>query len=61
MTSAFENLSGPAVWRVLDMCHNIRNMGEYEGDLRVDNRIVTDLTIACQTVAERVDALPPLK
>ena len=52
---------GPAVWRVLDKCHNIRNLGEYEGDLNVDNRIVTDLAAACQTVADCVDALPPLK
>lgn len=50
----------PAVWRVLDKCHNIRNLGEYEGDLNVDKRIVTDLVSACPTVAERVDALPPL-
>lgn len=49
---------GPAVWRVLDKCHNIRNLGEYEGDLNVDERIVKDLVAACQAVAERVDALP---
>ena len=52
---------GPSVWRVLDKCHNIRNLGEYEGDLNVDNRIVTDLVTACQSVADRVNALPPLK
>lgn len=51
---------GPAIWRVLDKCHNIRNLGEYEGDLNVDERIVTDLVAACQAVADRVDALPPL-
>lgn len=51
---------GPAVWRILDKCHNIRNLGEYEGDLNVDDRIVTDLLAACQAVAERVAALPPL-
>ena len=51
---------GPAVWRVLDKCHNIRNLGEYEGDLNVDARVVTDLVAACQAVADRVDALPPL-
>lgn len=51
---------GPAVWRVLDKCHNIRNLGEYEGDLNVDERIVTDLVAACQAVAERANALPPL-
>lgn len=51
---------GPAVWRVLDKCHNIRNLGEYEGDLNIDDRIVTDLLTACQVVAERVNALTPL-
>lgn len=53
------NLS-PGIWRVLDKCHNIRNLGEYEGDLNIDDRIVMDLVAACQSVADRVDALPPL-
>lgn len=39
---------GPAIWRVLDKCHNIRNLGEYEGDLNVDERIVKDLVAACR-------------
>lgn len=52
---------GPEVWRVLAKCHNIRNLGEYEGDLNVDARIVSDLMTACQTVAEKVDALMPLE
>lgn len=52
---------GPEVWRVLAKCHNIRNLGEYEGDLNIDDRIVTDLLMACQMVAEKVDALAPLK
>ncbi len=52
---------GPAVWRVLDKCHNIRNLGEYDGDLNVDDRIVADLLTACQAVSDRVDALMPLK
>ena len=51
---------GPDVWRVLDKCHNIRNLGEYEGHLNIDGRIVTDLVVACQAVAVRVDALSPL-
>jgi hypothetical protein len=29
---------GPEVGRVLDKCHNIRNLGEYEGLLDVDER-----------------------
>ena len=48
---------GPEVWRVLSKCHDIRNLGEYEGDLNIDERIVTDLVAACQTVATKVDAL----
>jgi hypothetical protein len=48
---------GPKVWRVLAKCHDIRNLGEYEGDLNVDDRIVADLVEACQTVAEKLGTL----
>ena len=48
---------GPEVWRVLAKCHEIRNLGEYEGDLNVDERIVTDLVDACGKVAAALDAL----
>ncbi len=50
---------GPEVWRVLDKCHQLRNLGEYEGDLNIDARIVTDLLAACRTVAAKVQALAP--
>lgn len=43
---------GPEVWRVLDKCHNTRNLGEYEGLLDVDQRLVEDLIIATQAVAD---------
>lgn len=48
---------GPEVWRVLSKCHDVRNLGEYEGDLNVDERLVTDLLGACRKVAAKVDAL----
>lgn len=51
---------GPEVWRVLAKCHNIRNLGEYEGDLNIDDRIVGDLITACQIVAAKVDTLARL-
>lgn len=51
---------GPEVWRVLSKCHDIRNLGEYEGDLNVDERIVTDLIAACHVVAARVGELPKI-
>lgn len=43
---------GPEVWRVLDLCHNKRNLGEYEGLLEVDARLVADLITAAQGVAD---------
>lgn len=45
---------GPEVWRVLDKCHHLRNVAEYEGALDVDARIVTDLVAACETVAAKL-------
>lgn len=43
---------GPEVWRVLDKCHNTRNLGEYEGLLDVDERLVADLIQATTAVAK---------
>ena len=51
---------GPEVWRVLSKCHDARNLGEYEGMLEVDTRLVADLIMACQLVANKLSALPPL-
>jgi hypothetical protein len=51
---------GPEVWRVLSKCHDARNLGEYEGMLEVDTRLVTDLIMACQQVADKLGALPLL-
>jgi hypothetical protein len=45
---------GPEVWRVLDKCHNTRNLGEYEGMLDVDERLVTDLIDATAAVAHAI-------
>ena len=51
---------GPEVWRVLDKCHKLRNLGEYEGDLNVDERLVIDLIAACRAVAAKVKGLKPI-
>lgn len=45
---------GPEVWRVLSRCHEIRNLSEYEGGLDISDRLVDDLIIAAQKVADRV-------
>ena len=49
-----------AVWRVLAKCNQVRNQGEYEGDLNVDERLVNDLIAACKSVADALSKLPPL-
>jgi hypothetical protein len=35
---------------VLDLCHNKRNLGEYEGMMDVDARLVINLIAAAQRV-----------
>ena len=47
---------GPEVWRVLDKCHNTRNLGEYEGMLDVDEGLVADLIAATQKVCDALRA-----
>ena len=36
---------------MLAKAHDTRNLGEYEGDLNVDERLVTDLVRAAEAVA----------
>lgn len=48
---------GPEVWRVLAKCHETRNLGEYEGDLNISDRLVADLIAACRAVAAKLDTL----
>ncbi|MGH8116099.1 MAG: hypothetical protein ACREPJ_02135 [Rhodanobacteraceae bacterium] len=45
---------GPEVWLVLDKCHHIRNVAEYEGMLDIGERVVADLVAACETVAAKL-------
>ena len=51
---------GPDVWRVLDKCHKVRNQGEYEGFLNIDERLIADLIAAATTVLEALEARGPL-
>jgi len=52
--------AGPEVWRVLAKCHELRNRSEYEGDLDINERLVTDLVGACHIVAAKLAALQPI-
>jgi hypothetical protein len=49
---------GPEVWRVLSKAHDLRNLGEYEGDLNIDDRIVADLITAARVVAAALEKKP---
>lgn len=49
---------GPEVWRVLAKCHDMRNRGEYEGLLGINERILADLIVATHAVADKLRALP---
>ena len=51
---------GPPVWRVLATCHQRRNALEYEGHLEVDERLLTDLLKATETVYEAILRLGPV-
>jgi len=51
---------GAEVWRVLAKCHEVRNLGEYEGDLNIDDRLLVDLLAASKSVAAALEKLNPL-
>jgi hypothetical protein len=47
-------------WRVLDQAHRKRNLAEYEGDLEMDEALVTALIRVAEEVARGVAALGPI-
>lgn len=44
-------------WRVLDQAHRKRNLAEYEGDMDVDEQLVTATLRVAQEVKERLKEL----
>lgn len=51
---------GAEVWRVLALCHDRRNLAEYEGHLEVDEQLVVDLLSATDRLLAAVEALAPI-
>lgn len=39
---------GPEIWRILDKCHYLRNIAEYEGCLDINEQILNELLQATQ-------------
>lgn len=44
-------------WRVLDMCHNARNIAEYEGHLDVNEQLLIELKSITKDIQTLVKAL----
>ncbi|MFM2188995.1 MAG: hypothetical protein RLZZ452_951, partial [Pseudomonadota bacterium] len=51
----------PSVWRVLAKAHDLRNLSEYEGMMRINASIVRDLICAANEVLRALrHAQPPI-
>jgi hypothetical protein len=50
-----------AKWRVLDKCHQVRNLAEYEGHLEFEPQLLKELISISQEILIRVNALAPIK
>lgn len=50
-----------AKWRVLDQCHNARNLAEYEGHLDVNPQLLKELLSISKEVQALVAKLPTIK
>lgn len=48
-----------AEWRVLALCHERRNLAEYEGFMEVDEQLLNDLLRITGSLAEKVAQLAP--
>ena len=48
---------GPEYWRVLALCHERRNVAEYQGHLEVEEKLVSDLLRVTEMLLAKVSAL----
>ncbi|MDC1288355.1 hypothetical protein N8198_10765 [Gammaproteobacteria bacterium] len=49
-----------AKWRLLDKCHQQRNLAEYEGDMEVDPQLLKELVQITNELLELVESLGPV-
>lgn len=47
----------PEQWRVMALCHERRNVAEYQGHLEVEEKLVDDLIRVTKVVLDKVVAL----
>ena len=50
-----------AKWRVLDKCHNVRNLAEYEGHVEIDAQLLKELILITNELLVLVAELPPIE
>lgn len=50
-----------AKWRVLDQCHNARNLAEYEGHLEINPQLLRELISISKEIQTLLKALAPLQ
>lgn len=50
-------LLGPEYWRVLALCHERRNVAEYQGHLDIEDKLVADLMRISEILLQKVTAL----
>ena len=48
---------GPEHWRLLALCHERRNVAEYQGHLDVEEKLVTDLIRVVALLLEKISTL----
>jgi len=48
-------------WRVLNKCHNARNLAEYEGHLEISSQLMKELTDITNEIVTLVESLGPVK
>jgi hypothetical protein len=50
----------PEIWRILDKCHQKRNLAEYEGSFETDEMLLKNLLTATELVWKAVEKLGPV-
>lgn len=51
----------PETWRVLALCHQRRNVAEYEGHLEVSDQLLAELIAAADFLQKKVAAMSSIK
>ena len=48
-------------WRVLDQCHRVRNIAEYEGHLEINAQLLKELIEITEELLKMVETLGPVR